>query len=101
MFIKSSDIVAAQVISNLAETVVSAIGVIVHGPVPKQPPPDQPVKVEPESGIAVSVTAVILSYVAEQFTPQFIPEGELVTVPKPVPVFAIVRTAGEIILNPA
>jgi len=56
-----------------------------HVPVPVQPPPLQPVKVEPAAGVAVSVTAVPLANVAEQVVPQAIPAGALVTVPVPAP----------------
>src|SRR5439155_25284011 len=46
--------------SNVALIVVGADIVTVHEPVPEQPPPLQPVKVEPAAGVAVSVTAVPL-----------------------------------------
>src|ERR1043165_1393409 len=42
---------------NVAVTVVAAVIVVVHAAVPVQPPPDQPVNVEPVAGVAVSVTA--------------------------------------------
>ena len=61
--------------------------VTVHVPVPEQPPPDHPVKVEPDEGVAVSVTIVPGSYNSLQSVPQLIPEGSLVTVPEPVPGF--------------
>src|SRR5439155_724963 len=70
---------------NVAVTVVAAETVTVHVPVPEQPPPVQPVKVEPAAGAAVSVTAVPLVKLAEQVAPQLMPVGELVTVPLPVP----------------
>src|SRR2546427_6989810 len=70
---------------NVAVTVVAAESVTVQVPVPEQPPPLQPVKVEPAAGVAVSVTAVPLEKLAEQVAPQLIPAGELVTVPLPVP----------------
>ncbi len=60
-------------------------------PVPEQPPPDQPVKVEPAVGFAVSVTAVPCANWALQVAPQLIPAGELVTVPAPVPALLTVR----------
>ena len=47
--------------SNVAMTVVVAFKVTVQGPVPVQPPPLQPVKVEPAAGVAVSVTVVPLA----------------------------------------
>jgi len=45
---------------NVAVTTVVAFMVTVHGPVPEQPPPLQPVKVDPPAGAAVSVTTVPL-----------------------------------------
>jgi hypothetical protein len=53
--------------------------------VPEQPPPDQPAKVEPETGVAVSVTDVPDANEAPQVEPQLMPPEELVTVPEPVP----------------
>ena len=76
---------------NVAVTVVAAETVTVHVPVPEQPPPLQPLKVEPAAGAAVRVTAVPPVKLAEQVTPQLIPAGELVTVPLPVPAGVIVR----------
>ena len=72
-------------------TVVAAESVTVQAPVPEQPPPLQPVKVEPAAGVAVNVTAVPLAKLAEQVAPQLIPTGELVTVPLPVPAGVTVR----------
>src|SRR2546428_7881907 len=43
---------------NVAVTVVAALKVTVQAPVPEQPPPLQPVKIEPAAGAAVSVTAL-------------------------------------------
>ena len=54
-------------------------------PVPEQPPPDQPAKVELEAGVAVSVTELPSVKLAEHEDPQSIPAGELVTEPEPVP----------------
>ena len=42
--------------TKVAVTVVSAASVTTHVPVPAQPPPLQPVKAEPGSALAVSVT---------------------------------------------
>ena len=47
--------------------------------------PSQPVKVEPESAAAVSVTTVPTAYVSEQSVPQSIPAGLDVTAPLPSP----------------
>src|SRR5436189_5076263 len=70
--------------AKVAVTVCAALIVTVQVPVPEQPPPLQPVKVEPAAGAAVSVTAVPLVKLAAQVAPQFIPAGALVTVPMPV-----------------
>jgi len=56
-----------------------------HVPVPAQPPPLQPVNVEPAAGVAVRVTAVPLVKAAAHVVPQVIPAGALVTVPVPAP----------------
>jgi hypothetical protein len=45
---------------KLAVTVVVVVGVTVQVPVPEQPPPLQPAKVEPVAGVAVKVTPVPL-----------------------------------------
>jgi hypothetical protein len=60
-------------------------------PVPVQAP-DQPVKIEPGSAAAVSVTVVPAIYVAEQMDPQVIPAEDEVIEPAPVPVLVVVRT---------
>jgi hypothetical protein len=74
----------------LAVTVVAAVSVRVQEPVPEQPPPLQPVKMEPEAAVTVKVTAVLLENFAKHLLPQLIPLGELVTVPVPVPVLLTV-----------
>ena len=71
-------------------TDVAALMVTVHVPVPAQPPPLQPVNVEPAAGVAVRVTAVPLARVAEHVVPHAIPVGELDTVPAPAPDFVSV-----------
>src|SRR5207245_3580176 len=76
---------------NVAVTVVAALTVTVQAPGPEQPPPLQPLKVEPAAGAAVSVTAVPLVKLAAQVAPQLMPAGELVTVPLPVPAGVTVR----------
>src|SRR6266446_5467936 len=71
--------------AKVAVTVVAALSVTVHVPVPEQPPPLQPVKVEPTAGAAVKVTAVPLANAAEHVAPQAMPAGALKTVPVPAP----------------
>src|SRR3989475_5904382 len=66
-------------------TVVAALRVRVQAPGPEQPPPLQPLTVEPPAGAAVSVTAVPLAKLAAQVAPQVMPAGLLVTLPAPVP----------------
>ena len=53
--------------------------------------PPKPAKVEPASGVAVSVTTVPVAKAAEQVAPQSIPAGLLVTVPVPAPSLLTVR----------
>ena len=76
---------------NVAVTVIDEFMVTVQVPVPEQPPPDHPVNVEPYPWVAVRVTGVPAAYDAEQVEPQFMPLGELVTVPAPVPDLETVR----------
>ena len=59
-------------------------------PVPVQPPPLQPVKVDPPSAVAVSVTVVLLKKFALQMAPQSMPVGAETTFPVPVPPLRIV-----------
>jgi hypothetical protein len=74
----------------VAVTVVAALSVTVQVPVPEQPPPLQPLNVDPAAGAAVKVTPVPLANAAEHVAPQEMPAGLLVTVPLPVPVFETV-----------
>jgi hypothetical protein len=55
-------------------------------PVPEHAP-DQPAKVDPPIGDAVSVTAAPFVKLPEQVAPQLMPAGAEVTVPVPVPLF--------------
>src|SRR6266850_7627230 len=70
---------------KVAVTEAAAVIVTTQVPVPVQPPPLQPVKVEPAAGAAVSVTIVPVVNDAEQVVPQAMPAGVLVTVPLPAP----------------
>ena len=64
-------------------------------PVLEQPPPLQPVNVEPAAGVAVRVTAEPLANAAEQVAPQSMPVGDEVTVPVPVLLAPPITEAGE------
>jgi hypothetical protein len=68
---------------NVAVTVIAAFIVTVQVPVPVQPPPDQPVNVEPVDAAAVSVTIWFAMYDSLQSAPQLMPVA--VTVPAPLP----------------
>jgi hypothetical protein len=78
---------------KLAVTVSLLETVVVQVPVPEHPPPDHPVKLEPGSGVAVSVSLVPLCISLEQKPGHstFVP----VTTPEPPPASATVnvRTA--------
>src|SRR5439155_22375007 len=77
--------------AKVAVTVVAAETVTTYVPVPEQPPPLQPLKVEPAAGVAVIVTVPPRGTPDLQVTPQLIPAGALVTVPLPVPAGVTVR----------
>ena len=74
---------------KIAVTVVLAVKVTGQVPVLEHPPPDQPEKVEPESGVVVKVIVVPEEEVCEQVLPQLIEPPE--TVPVPVPDLDIIR----------
>src|SRR5439155_981985 len=74
-----------QLCMKVAVTGAAAFIVTVQGPVPVQPPPLQPVNVDPAAGVAVSVTAAPLANAAAQVAPQEMPAGALVMVPDPAP----------------
>jgi hypothetical protein len=67
---------------KLAVTVTLPVTVSTQVDVPLHPP-DQPVNVDPEEGVAVNVTAVWSLKLAVQVDPQLIPEGLLLTAPEP------------------
>ena len=69
---------------KLAETVVFALIVTLHAPVPVQPP-DHPPNVEVDPGASLSVTTVPAANVYWHVVPQLMPAGLLVMVPAPVP----------------
>jgi len=49
--------------ANVAVTVTDPFPASVHGSVPLQPPPDQPLNVDPDAGVAVRVTTLPLTEV--------------------------------------
>lgn len=70
---------------KVAVTLAAALMMTVQAPVPVQAPL-QPVKVEPATAAAVNVTVLPAPKLAEQLALQaLMPEGELLTVPEPVP----------------
>src|SRR5262245_41348467 len=73
-------------VSKVAFTPVSAFIVTTHAPVPEQAPV-QPMKVEPEVALALSVIVVPTPTGWAQVAPQVMAAGALVTVPEPVPSF--------------
>jgi hypothetical protein len=79
---------------NVAVTAAGATTFMEHVPVPVHPP-DHPANVEPELGVAVSVTVVPLAKLALHVVPQLMPEGSLVTAPAPVPLFVTVTGKSE------
>src|SRR5215471_15709798 len=81
---------------KVAVTLRACVMLTVHRPVPLHPSPLQPVKREPLSGVAVSVTLVPWSKAALHVLPQLIPTGLLVTVPLPVPALLTVRVNGNV-----
>jgi hypothetical protein len=75
---------------KVAFMVISEVIGTVQLPVPEQPPPDQPSNIEPQLGLAVSLTDVPDANEALQVEPQLMPDGELLTVPEAVPELLIV-----------
>jgi hypothetical protein len=65
-----------------------------QAPIPEQPPPLQPAKVDPDAATAVSVTVVPEGKPALQVAPQLIPAGVDVTVPEPLPARPTVKVGG-------
>jgi hypothetical protein len=74
--------------ANVAVTDSFAVIVTVHEPVPVHAP-DQPLKLDPDAGVAERVTEAPLVSDAEQVDPQLIDPP--VTVPVPVPAVLAVR----------
>jgi hypothetical protein len=76
---------------KVAVTDCAAIIVTVQRPVPAQPPPLHPAKVDPAVGVSVRVTLVPLAKLALQAPGQLMLGGVLETVPLPVPARVTVR----------
>src|SRR2546422_7866356 len=91
---RGSSVKRAARLVKIAVTACAAFTVTVQVPVPEQPPPLQPLKVEPAAGAAVSVTEVPLANAAEQVVPQETPAGALVMVPVPAPLGLTVSVEG-------
>ena len=70
---------------KLGITVVAALSVTTQLPVPGQPPPIQPIKVELGCAAALSITLVPAANALTQVAPQRIPDGMLAMRPLPVP----------------
>src|SRR2546428_4733585 len=70
---------------TVAVPVVAAPRVRGQVPLPEQPPPLQPLNVDPAAGAAVKVMAGPLANAVEHVAPQEIPAGLLVIVPVPAP----------------
>jgi hypothetical protein len=86
--------------SNVAPTVVSAVGLNVHVPVPEHGPP-QPSKPEPEAAVAVRLTVVPDGNAKEHAVAgQSMPGGTLVTLPLPVPPIPRVIVGGPVNVPP-
>jgi hypothetical protein len=83
---------SVKVAVTLLATVIDTVqGVVV---VPEQPPPDQPVKVEPVPAVAVRTTLASASYSAddaEHVVPQLMPARSEATVPVPLPALVTFR----------
>src|SRR5262245_15930969 len=81
---------------NLATTSMASVMVTVQGPVPEQPPPCQPSKVEPMPGVSSSTTISPSKNAASwpvQVKEQETPAGLLLTVPWPSPTLVRVSTS--------
>ncbi|CAN5224484.1 hypothetical protein BH09MYX1_BH09MYX1_36640 [soil metagenome] len=81
----------------MAVTFVAAASFTLHGATPVQPPPLQPVNVEPSAGAAVKTTVEPAPKVALQAVPQSMPAGAEVTFPVPAPASTIVNATGPLV----
>jgi hypothetical protein len=76
-------------LSNVAITLRALVIDTLQAPLPVHAPL-QPTNVEPLEAAAISVTEVPLAKLALQIGPQFMPAGDDVAVPSPVPTFVTV-----------
>jgi len=86
---------------SVAETLCAELMVTVQLLVPLQPPPLQPVNIDPAVALAVNVTLLLMEKLAMQVAPQLMPAGLLVTVPTPVPALDTISVCGPDALNVA
>ena len=87
----ASEIVNGTPLPKLAEIVVLPLKTKLHVKEAPEHAPDQPANELALSGLAVRVMLVPTSKLALQACPQLMPEGLLVTVPAPGPVFMMVN----------
>jgi hypothetical protein len=80
-----------EVALKVAVTTVLEFIVTVQVPVPEQPPPDHPAKVEPDEGEAERIIVEPAALPCVHVDPQFIIPGDPLTVPEPEPFFETVR----------
>jgi hypothetical protein len=91
------NVTGVEVAVNVAVIEVLTVILRIQLPVPLHPPPLQPANVDPDAGVAVSVTMVPAAYASEQSEEQLIPAGLLVTVPFPTRVIVRVAVAAGVV----
>ena len=82
--------------SNWGLTVVLALAVKAHVPVPLQGPPLQPAKMLPGAGVATRVAIEPTGTFSVQLLPQLSAPPDRVTVPLPVPILATVSVPTDV-----
>jgi hypothetical protein len=82
---------------KVAVTVVEVFTVRVQVPVPEQGPL-QPANVDPVAAAAVRVRELPTETLVEHWDPQEMPDGELVTVPEPVPFLVTVSVTDDVVV---
>lgn len=86
---KGVDVEPPELELKRAVTVVLALMVNAQEPLPLQAPPLQPANVLPAAGVALMVAIVPGAIDSVQVLPQLMAPPDRVTVPVPVPIFAI------------